>query len=107
MGKYIFLITILTLSALSSSVASAQPIDRDKIVAELGKTSCTQLDERKLKFCLFDYVSGGSKVEAIAIYPLAPGKYPGLLLLPGFEGTAVTLIGVGAFFAQQGFACLA
>ena len=104
MAKYIFLITIL---ASSMSVAAAQQIDRDKILAELGKNNCTQLDERKLKFCLFDYVAGGGTVEAIAIYPLAAGKYPGLLLLPGFEGTAKTLMGVGAFFAQQGFACLA
>jgi dipeptidyl aminopeptidase/acylaminoacyl peptidase len=104
MAKHILLITIL---ASSMSVAAAQQIDRDKILAELGKNNCTQLDERKLKFCLFDYVAGGAMVEAIAIYPLATGKYPGLLLLPGFEGTAKTLMGVGAFFAQQGFACLA
>lgn len=104
MGKYIFLITIL---ASSASFALAQQIDRDKIVAQLGKTSCTQLDERKLKFCRFDYVAGGWRVDAITVFPLAEGKYPGLLLLPGFEGTSETLIGVGAFFAQQGFACLA
>jgi dipeptidyl aminopeptidase/acylaminoacyl peptidase len=104
MAKYILLITIL---ASSVSVAAAQPIDRDKIISELGRNNCTQLDERKLKFCLFDYVAGGWRVEAIAIYPLAQGKYPGLVLLPGFEGTAKTLMGVGAFFAQQGFACLA
>jgi dipeptidyl aminopeptidase/acylaminoacyl peptidase len=104
MAKYILLITIL---ASSMSVAAAQQIDRDKILAELGKNNCTQLEERKLKFCRFDYVAGGATVEAIAIYPLAAGKYPGLLLLPGFEGTAKTLMGVGALFAQQGFACLA
>jgi dipeptidyl aminopeptidase/acylaminoacyl peptidase len=86
---------------------AAQPIDRDKIVAQLGKEKCVQLDERKLKFCRFDYVAGGSRVDAIAIYPLAEGKHPGLLLLPGFEGTAKTLLGMGAIFAQQGFACLA
>ena len=103
MGKLIFLITIL---ASSASVA-AQQIDRDKIVAQLNKDGCVQLDERKLKFCRFDYVAGGWRVDAIAIYPLAEGKYPGLVLLPGFEGTAKTLLGIGALFAQQGFACLA
>lgn len=104
MAKYILLITIL---ASSMSVAVAQQIDREKIIAELGRNTCTQLDERKLKFCLFDYVAGGWRVEALAIYPLAHGKYPGLVLLPGFEGTAKTLMGVGVYFAQQGFACLA
>lgn len=99
---------VLILFLLSSiTVAAAQQIDRDKIVAQLGQVSCVELEERKLKFCGFDYVAGGSRVNAIAIYPLAAGKYPGLLLLPGFEGTAKTLLGVGALLAQQGFACLA
>ena len=104
MGKFIFLVTIL---ASSASLAAAQQIDRDQIVAQLNKDGCVQLDERKVKFCRFDYVAGGSRVDAIAVYPLAEGKYPGLLLLPGFEGTARTLLTIGALFAQQGFACLA
>ena len=65
------------------------------------------MQDRKLKFCKFDYEAEGSNVEAIAIFPLEKGKYPGVLLLPGFEGTAKTLLGVGVFFAAQGFACLA
>jgi dipeptidyl aminopeptidase/acylaminoacyl peptidase len=85
----------------------AQPIDRDKIVAQLETQRCVDLEERKLKFCKFDYESDGRKVEAIAIFPLAKGNYPGVVLLPGFEGTAKTLLGVGMFYAQQGLACLA
>src|ERR671918_551587 len=103
MEKHFVLIALL-LSSIT--VASAQRIDPDKVVAQLNKDGCVQLDERKLKICGFDYVAGGSRVDAIAIYPLAPGKYPGLILLPGFEGTAKTLIVMGALFAQQGFACL-
>jgi|SRR5688572_7511900 len=104
MAKYFFLITLLL---SSSSLAASQPIDRDKIVAQLGRESCVQLEERKLRVCRFDYVAGGWRVDAIAIYPLAQSKSPGLLLLPGFEGTSETLLGMGVFFAQQGFACLA
>lgn len=86
---------------------AAQPIDRDKIVAQLETQRCVDLEERKLKFCKFDYVADGRNVEAIAIFPLAKGSYPGVVLIPGFEGTAKTLLGVGIFFAGQGFACLA
>ena len=103
----IFRIIFATFLLLVPIAAAAQPIDRDKIVAQLGKERCVQLDDRKLKFCRFDYVAGGWRVDAIAVYPLAEGKYPGLLLLPGFEGTAKTLLGMAALFAQQGYACLA
>jgi hypothetical protein len=67
MEKYFFLIALL-LSSIT--VASAQRIDPDKVVAQLNKDGCVQLDERKLKICRFDYVAGGSRVDAIAIYPL-------------------------------------
>ena len=105
--KQIFRIVVITFLLLVPISVAAQRIDSDKIVAQLGKESCVQLDDRKLKFCGFDYVAGGWRVDAIAVYPLAEAKYPGILLLPGFEGTAKTMLGMAAIFAQQGFACLA
>ena len=98
-------LTVLLLSAMSAH--AAQQIDRDKLVAQLETQRCVDFEERKLKFCKFDYESDGRNVEAIAIFPLATGNYPGVVMIPGFEGTAKTLLGVGMFFAQQGFACLA
>lgn len=104
MARIVFLIAILFASIC---VAVAQPIDRDKIVAQLEKERCVSLAERKLKFCKFDYQADGQNVEAIAIFPLSPGKYPGVFLIPGFEGTAKTLLGMGVFLASRGFAVLA
>ena len=99
---------ILVIAFLMSSISvAAQQLDRDKIVAQLETDGCVDVAARKLKFCKFDYVSDGRNVEAIAIYPLAKGTYPGVVLLPGFEGTAKTLLSMGAFYAAQGFACLA
>jgi dipeptidyl aminopeptidase/acylaminoacyl peptidase len=98
---------LIALALSSVSIATAQQLDRDKLVAQLATQRCVDHDERKLKFCKFDYVADGRNIEAIAIFPLAKGNYPGLLLLPGFEGTAKTMLGVGAFFADRGFACLA
>ena len=103
----IYRILIVAFVLLAPIVVAAQRIDRDKIVSQLGKETCVQLDERKLKFCRFDYVAGGWRVEAIVVYPLVEAKYPGIVLLPGFEGTAETMLGMAALFAQQGFACLA
>ena len=102
--RRIIVVTLLLLTAIS--VASAQQLDRDKIVAQLETQRCVDVEARKLKFCKFDYVAGGRNIEAIAIFPLAKGKYPGVVLLPGFEGTAKTLLSIGAFYAAQGFACL-
>ena len=102
----IVLLTVLLLTPLAIA-AQQRPLDRDKIIAELGKVNCVDVEDRKLKICLFDYVAGGSRVEALSVYPLGPGKYPAIVLLPGFEGTAKTLLGIAAMFAQQGFACLA
>ena len=103
----IYLILVTTLLLLAPISVAAQPIDRDKIIADLGRQHCVQLDERKLKFCRVDYVAGGWRVDAISIFPSGEGKYPGIVLLPGFEGTAKTLLSMAAIFAQQGFACLA
>lgn len=100
------LIVFLAILTLSSISVAAQSVDRDKIFAQLETQRCVDLAERKLKVCKFDYKADGRNIEAIAIFPLAAGKYPGLLLLPGFEGTAKTMLGMGSFFAGQGFACL-
>jgi dipeptidyl aminopeptidase/acylaminoacyl peptidase len=101
---YKIVVALLLLTPMS---AAAQQIDRDKIVAQLETQRCVDVEERKVKFCKFDYVADGRNMEAIAIFPFAKGKYPGVLLLPGFEGTAKTLLSIGLFYAQQGFACLA
>ena len=59
-------ILVLTVLLLAPISVAAQQIDRDKIVAQFGKEKCVQVDERKLKFCRFDYVAGGWRVDAIA-----------------------------------------
>ena len=100
------IIVVMIFLFSAAITVAAQPIDRDRIVAQLETQRCVDLEERKLKFCKFDYESDGRKVEAIAVFPLEKGNYPGVVMLPGFEGTAKTLMGVGVFFAQQGFACL-
>lgn len=88
------------------SLAAAQQINREQIVAALEKDGCVTLTERKTKICKDDYLSEGKLVEAVSIRPLAEGKFPGLLLIPGHEGRATGFITLGIIFAQQGFACL-
>ena len=86
-------------------LAAAQQLSREQIVEALERDGCVTLAERQTKICKDDYVSGGKTVEGISIRPLAEGKFPGVLLIPGHQGRATVNITLGAIFAQQGFAC--
>ncbi len=97
--------SILIALALSlPSLAAAQQINREQILLALEKDGCTTVTERKAKICKDDYLSDGKLVEAVSIRPLAEGKYPGLLLIPGHQGRATSNITLGIIFAEQGFA---
>ena len=100
-----FLWTLAALMALLVSTEAQQPT-REQINELLEKEGCVTLEQSKVKICKYDYLADGKTIEAVTIRPLAEGKYPGLMLIPGFGGTAKTFIGLGTFFAGQGFACL-
>lgn len=90
---------------LTPALAGAQQLTREQIIAALEKDGCVTLTERKTKICKDDYTSDGKLVEAISFRPLAEGKFPGLMLIPGHQGPATVNITIGSIFAQQGFAC--
>ena len=81
-------------------------MNREQIVAALEKDGCVTLTERKVKICKDNYSSDGKLVEAVSIRPLAEGKFPGLLLIPGHQGPATGFITLGIIFAGEGFASL-
>ena len=83
----------------------AQQLSRDQIIELLERDGCVTLEERKVKICKYDYLWNRNKIEGITIRPLAEGKYPALLLLPG-RVSATASIGFGTILAGQGFACL-
>lgn len=88
------------------SSARAQQPSREQVIALLEKDGCVTLEQTKVRICKYDYIADGQMVEAVTIRPLEEKKYPGLMLLPGHEGTAKTSISFGTLFAGQGFACL-
>lgn len=97
--------TIILFALLTPTLVAAQQLTREQIVAALEKDGCVTLTERKTKICKDDYVSDGKLVEAISIRPLAAGKFPGVMLIPGHQGRATMFITLGTLFAEQGFAC--
>jgi dipeptidyl aminopeptidase/acylaminoacyl peptidase len=55
----------------------------------------------------YDYAVDGRAVEAILFQPGGDGPFPGVLLIPGYQRTAVNLIPLGTRLAAEGFACIA
>lgn len=94
---------IALLLSLTSSVY-AQQSSRNTLDETLEKEGCVTFSQSKV--CKYDYSAEGKTVEAVTIRPLADGKYPGVIMIPGYQGTAQTFITLGTIFAQQGFACL-
>jgi dipeptidyl aminopeptidase/acylaminoacyl peptidase len=98
-------ILLLTCILLFCFNVSAQQPDRQNILEALEKDGCVQLE--KVKICKADYVADGNQVEALSFQPSSEGRFPGLLLIPGYQRSALDYIYLGRTLAQQGFASLA
>jgi dipeptidyl aminopeptidase/acylaminoacyl peptidase len=103
------LTTVIAVGVLLShgALAAPQPLDLTKVVDALDKNGRVAFDQGKVVALKYDYSLDGEAVEAIAFRPAADGKYPGVLLIPGFSRTARDYIPLGVRFAKEGFACVA
>jgi len=86
--------------------ALAQPGGAEKIIERMEATGCALL-ESGVKVCRYDYAVNGKAVEAISFHPAGDGRFPGVLLIPGYERTARELIPLGVRLAREGFAGVA
>jgi dienelactone hydrolase len=57
--------------------------------------------------CKYDFKLDSKNVEPITIRPLGDGPFPGIILLPGYEGRAIHLTQIGRSLAKEGYVCLA
>ena len=96
-------LVLLSLFIAFASQSFAQQITPDRIREALTKDTCVKVD---VTVCNFDYVANGRKVEAISFQPAGAGKFPGILMIPGFQRTAVDLIPMGLALAREGFASI-
>lgn len=85
---------------------NAQQPSREQINELVEKDGCVTLEKSKVKICKYDYSSEGNTVEAVSFQPLDKGRFPGLMLIPGYEGNAMTLLPLAIVLAHQGFASL-
>lgn len=88
------------------TTANTQQLTREKIAEVLDKDGCVTLEKSKVKICKADYSHEGDIIGALSFQPLGLQKSPGILLVPGYQGTARSYITLGTILAQQGFAGL-
>lgn len=91
--------------ALCCLTVSAQPRDRKALLDAMEKDGCVSFE--KVRACKFDYPFEGANVEAITFRPDAEGKYPGVMLIPGYQRSAPDYIYLGRLLADQGIASVA
>jgi dipeptidyl aminopeptidase/acylaminoacyl peptidase len=84
----------------------AQQLTREQIGELLEKDGCVTLEVSKVKICKADYLFEGDTIGAISFQPLGKDRSPGILMVPGYQGTAENYITLGRILAQQGFAGL-
>ncbi|HWN11784.1 MAG TPA: prolyl oligopeptidase family serine peptidase [Pyrinomonadaceae bacterium] len=102
MIRPVFLLIACVLFCVS---ASAQTRDRAALLDSLEKDGCVTIE--KVRICKYDYPSDGANVEAITFRPEADGKYPGVLLIPGYQRSATDYIYLGRILAAEGIASVA
>ena len=95
---------ILFSLSLFTTNSFAQQTGPDKIRDALAIQNCIEVEVR---VCKDDYISHGLSIEAVSFRPLGAGRFPGVLLIPGYQRTALDLIPLGVSLARAGFAGLA
>ncbi len=75
-----------------------------KIREALATQDCVDVD---VKVCKYDYIVDGMSIEAVSFRPSGSDRFPGVLLIPGYQRTALDLIPLGVSLAQAGFAGVA
>lgn len=92
---------------LCGSITNAQQLSLEQVGELLEKKGCVVLGSEKVDVCKYEFSSGGLKIEAITFRPRKEGRFPSLMLIPGYQQTALSVLNLGVMFASEGFASLA
>lgn len=94
---------LLLLLSLNATL-NGQQTTASKIREVLATSDCANVEDTQIKVCKYDYKSNELTVEAITFRPEGEGRFPGVLLIPGFQRTALDLISLGVALAREGIA---
>ena len=102
--KYL-LCLIVFLSLLDLGVYGQQN-STNKIREALATANCAQVEGTQISVCKYDYLSKGLNVESVSFRPEGPGPFPGVLMIPGYQRTALDQISLGVALARNGIAAV-
>jgi dipeptidyl aminopeptidase/acylaminoacyl peptidase len=94
---------LLLLLSLNETLNAQSPATT-RIREALATSDCTNVEGTQIKVCKYDYLSNGLTVEAITFRPAGEGNFPGVLMIPGFQRTALDLISLGVALARENIA---
>jgi dipeptidyl aminopeptidase/acylaminoacyl peptidase len=95
---------LLVLLVSTTATLNGQQTPVGKIREALATSDCANVESTEIKVCKYDYVSNGLTVEAVTFRPGGEGRFPGVLMIPGFQRTALDLISLGVALAREGIA---
>ena len=94
---------LLLLLSVNATI-NGQQTTTSKIREALATSDCASVEGTQIKVCKYDYVSDGLTIEALTFRPAGTGRFPGVLMIPGFQRTALDLISLGVALAREGIA---
>jgi dipeptidyl aminopeptidase/acylaminoacyl peptidase len=104
--KFIRFISVIVAVCVLVGFAQSQNTEIQEISEAIEKDGCVIIDKHRVKVCKFDYEYNGKNVEALIFRPVEEGKYPGVMLVPGYMGTPQGDIFEGKILARVGFAAI-
>jgi dipeptidyl aminopeptidase/acylaminoacyl peptidase len=97
---------LLLLLLSMNATLNGQQTTTSKIREALATSDCASVEGTQIKVCKYDYVSDGLTIEALTFRPAGEGRFPGVLMIPGFQRTALDLVSLGVALAREGIAGL-
>lgn len=85
--------------------ARAQPGPPGAVLDSLDRHGRVVLTASGVEALKWSFALGADTVEAIVVRPLGEGRWPGVLLIPGYGRTARDYVMLGARLAREGYAC--
>lgn len=102
-----FLFLLLVLAPAAGLAQPSAPLTTADIAARLQATGRVEIAGGQIVIERYDFRHYGAAVEAVVTRPSAPGRHPGLLLIPGHTRTAIDMLPASVRFARAGFATVA
>ena len=102
--KALYLLPFSLLLFTSPTIIAQQTGPAARIREALATQNCV---DDEVKICKYDYIYDGLSIEALSFRPVGAGPFPGVLLIPGYQRTALDLISLGSALARNGFAAVA